>query len=227
LRDGHRNDLILTTLAHAQGTARTLAEVPQLLALAHAVEGPAGGGTLAPLAETLLDAVAESGCSEAAAQVEALRGATATRRAELAARRRQQMLASMSFSQASTMSSGTMHHHPHSQLLHVQLMEHLCIFHWITSRIIYDELVIISTGEIIVDRYAEHLLQTVNWCLRAWAYQSLFSQAGQPPAGSALALALAEVDDDDSDADGDQHVCMVCKEGYRQQPVRTHRCLRR
>ena len=49
-----------------------------------------------------------------------------------------------------------------------------------------------------------------------------YAQAGRPPAGSALALALAEVDDDD-DGDGagrDQHVCMVCKEGYRQQPVR-------
>ena len=46
-------------------------------------------------------------------------------------------------------------------------------------------------------------------------------QAGQPPAGSALALALAEVADDDADgADGDRHVCMVCKEGYQQQPVR-------
>jgi len=66
------------------------------------MEGAAGGGTLAPLAEALLDAVAESRCSEAAAQVEALRGATAKRRAELAARRREQMLASMSFSQAST-----------------------------------------------------------------------------------------------------------------------------
>ena len=45
------------------------------------------------------------------------------------------------------------------------------------------------------------------------------AQAGRPPAGSALAMALAEVDDDD-DEGGDCHVCMVCKEGYRQQPVR-------
>ena len=85
---------------HAQDAARTLAAVPQLLALVHAVEGPAGGGTLAPLAEALLDAVAESGCSDAAEQVAMLRSATAKRRAEMAARRRQQMLASMSFSQA-------------------------------------------------------------------------------------------------------------------------------
>ena len=93
--------LLTSESAHAQETARTLAEVPQLLALVHAMEGSAGGGTLAPLAEALLDALVESESSEAAAQVDALRSATAKRRAELAARRRQQMLASMSFSQAS------------------------------------------------------------------------------------------------------------------------------
>ena len=82
-----------------QGTARTLADVPHFLALMHAVEGAAGGETLAPLAEALLDTLEGSGQDEVAAAVAALRGATARRRAELAARRRQQMLTSMAFSQ--------------------------------------------------------------------------------------------------------------------------------
>ena len=97
---------VVTPAMRAQETARTLAGVPHLLALVHAVEGPAGGGTLAPLGEALLDALAASDCSEATALVQELRAATAKRRTELAARRRQQMLASMGFSQASMTSNG-------------------------------------------------------------------------------------------------------------------------
>ena len=101
-----------------QDTARTLAEMPRLLALLHALEGPAGGETLAPLAEALLDALAGSGHDKAAATVGALRGATARRRAELAARRRQQMLASMAFSQASAVATNPVPNRCHT-VVHV------------------------------------------------------------------------------------------------------------
>ncbi len=76
-------------------TASILASLPGLLPLLHQLEGVAGGSRVAPLAESLLEAVAVAGGDDVAEAVGQLRGATRAAMSALAARKREALLASL------------------------------------------------------------------------------------------------------------------------------------
>lgn len=82
-----------------QDTANTLAAVDELLPLLHDMEGVTSGSTIAPLAEAVLEGVAKAGSPAVAETVKSLRSATASRRRELAARKRKETLAAMGMQQ--------------------------------------------------------------------------------------------------------------------------------
>lgn len=82
-----------------QDTANTLAAVEELLPLLHDMEGVTSGSTIAPLAEAVLEGVAKAGSPAVAETVKSLRSATASRRRELAARKRKETLAALGMQQ--------------------------------------------------------------------------------------------------------------------------------
>lgn len=78
-----------------QDTACALACVPSLLPLLHALEGVSVGGRCGPLAEALMEEIASAGGAQVTAQVAALRNATRIRLQELSERRRAAALAAL------------------------------------------------------------------------------------------------------------------------------------
>jgi E3 ubiquitin-protein ligase UBR4 len=82
-----------------QATADALVEMDELLPLLHDMEGVTSGSTIAPLAEAVLEGVARAGSQLAAGVVAQLRLASASRRRELAAKKRQETLAALGMQQ--------------------------------------------------------------------------------------------------------------------------------